>query len=226
MTSPYYSLLPGKHRTSLPFPFHGLGAFLFVILSIMITTLLGCARPQAVPDYQSAASAGEYSPQSITPVLVRKAAGHPFILTGTLDEKGNPVAIACALCHATKPVNANARLGVPLKQFHQSMVGAHGNLSCLSCHNPADGFGTLRLADGKIIPYAEAISLCAQCHGPQFRDYQHGAHGGMTGYWDLKKGTRLRNTCVDCHDPHAPKFPVVAPARGPNDRFQNGGGHD
>jgi nitrate reductase cytochrome c-type subunit len=53
--------------------------------------------------------------------------------------------------------------------------------------------------------------LCAQCHGPQARDFQHGAHGGMTGYWDLSKGPRRRNSCIDCHDPHAPKYPAVMP---------------
>jgi hypothetical protein len=70
------------------------------------------------------------------------------------------------------------------------------------------------------------MTLCAQCHGPQFRDYQHGAHGGMSGFWDLSKGGRTRNNCIDCHDPHAPKYPTVTPARGPNDRFQTGGGHE
>ena len=59
------------------------------------------------------------------------------------------------------------------------------------------------------------MTLCAQCHGPQFRDYQHGAHGGMTGYWDLTKGGRMRNNCIDCHDPHAPKYPTVTPGPRP-----------
>jgi hypothetical protein len=84
----------------------------------------------------------------------------------------------------------------------------------------------LRLADGRSLPYSDVMSLCAQCHGPQFRDYQHGAHGGMTGYWDLSKGGRTRNSCIDCHDPHAPKYPTVTPARGPNDRFLSGDGHE
>jgi hypothetical protein len=70
------------------------------------------------------------------------------------------------------------------------------------------------------------MRLCAQCHGPQYRDYQNGAHGGMTGNWDLSKGGRVRNNCIDCHDPHAPRYPTVTPSRGPNDRFLTGGGHE
>lgn len=160
------------------------------------------------------------------PVLIRTPAGAPRIPTGLSDDKGQPLSVACATCHATKPPHGDAKLGTPLVQFHQGMVGKHANLACAACHNPADGYGSLRLAEGKSVPYSGVMTLCAQCHGPQFRDYQHGAHGGMTGYWDLSKGGRIRNNCVDCHDPHAPKYPTVQPARGPHDRFPSGGGHE
>jgi len=157
---------------------------------------------------------------------IRKPTGAPAIKSGIRDEKGREVVIACAVCHTTKPANLDAKLGTPLTAFHQGLIGKHGSLSCVSCHNPAEGYGSLRLADGKLVPYTEVMTLCAQCHGPQFRDYQHGAHGGMNGFWDLNKGGRVRNNCVDCHDAHAPKYPTVAPAPGPNDRFLRGGGHE
>lgn len=160
------------------------------------------------------------------PVHIRRPAGPPTIATGLVDERGTPIRIACATCHATKPTNPDARVGAALRQFHQTLVGNHGNLTCVSCHNPADGHGSLRLADSRSVPFTEVMTLCAQCHGTQYRDYQHGAHGGMTGYWDLTRGGRSRNNCVDCHDPHAPKYPTVTPAPGPNDRFLNGGGHE
>jgi formate-dependent nitrite reductase cytochrome c552 subunit len=159
-------------------------------------------------------------------VHIRHPDGAPTIKTGTFDEKGNPVTVACATCHMTKTPVAGAKVGVPLTQFHQGLIGKHGELSCNSCHNPSDGYASLRLADGKSVPYSDVMAVCAQCHGPQFRDYRRGAHGGMTGYWDLSKGDRVRNNCIDCHDPHAPKYPTVTPARGPNDRFQTGGGHE
>ena len=75
------------------------------------------------------------------------------------------------------------------------------------------------LADGQAVPYTEVMTLCGQCHGPQTRDYAHGAHGGMNGYWDLRKGGRTRNTCINCHDPHAPAFPLVMPVLPPRDRI-------
>ncbi len=160
------------------------------------------------------------------PVTIHHPSGPPSIPSGTFDEKGRAISVACATCHATKPVGATAKLGAPLAQFHRGLIGQHGGLSCTSCHNPLDGYASLRLADGKSVPYTEVMALCAQCHGPQFRDYQHGAHGGMTGYWDLAKGERVRNNCTDCHAPHSPKYPTVIPARGPNDRFLIGGGHE
>ena len=64
---------------------------------------------------------------------------------------------------------------------------------------------------------ADAQQLCAQCHGPQTRDYVHGSHGGMSGYWDKTKGERVRRACVDCHDPHAPAYPAWTPVFPPRD---------
>lgn len=178
---------------------------------------------------RDAARPGLATPR-ITPfageVEIRRPEGSPRIATGTFDEHGRPVTANCGTCHATRPTNPNARIGTSLVQFHQGLVGPHGNLTCASCHHPDDGYQSLRLADGGKLEFAEVMTLCAQCHGPQFRDYQHGAHGGMAGYWDLSKGGRKRNNCVDCHAPHAPAYPAVRPARGPNDRFLSGGKHE
>lgn len=189
--------------------------------SALLLMATGCSPSAPSPLPAVVAAKGELSP-----VVIRKPSGPPTIPTGTFDERGNPVSVSCATCHATKSPKADARLGTPLRDFHQGLVGMHGNLSCNACHNPSDGYETLRLADGKSVPYPEVMTLCAQCHGPQYRDYSHGAHGGMTGHWDLTKGGRVRNNCIDCHDPHAPRYPTVLPARGPNDRFQTRGQHE
>lgn len=162
--------------------------------------------------------------------LVRKPHGMPTVRTGLKDAEGKAVTVNCNTCHATKPPNSDLTVGTSMTLFHQGMKGAHGNLTCVSCHNPSDGYQSLRLADGKKIAFPDVMQLCAQCHGPQFRDYQHGAHGGMTGYWDLTKGPRQRNNCIDCHDPHAPKYPQVRPSPGPQDRHlvpahKQGAGH-
>lgn len=197
-----------------------------IVCAALAQLIAGCDPEPHAPPPTPGAAGPETPGTNLHLVEVRKPLGPPVVRTGTSDANGNPVTVACATCHATKPANPDARLGAPLAQFHQGLVGRHGNLSCQSCHNPADGYGSLKLADGKTVPFTEVMSLCAQCHGPQFRDYQHGAHGGMTGHWDLTRGPRARNNCVDCHDPHAPKYPTVVPASGPNDRFPPGGGHD
>ena len=198
-------------------------AFLAIGCAGLAQVLVGCGSKPHTPESDAAGTNGEVHH---FPIAIHQPAGSPRIPTGTFDEKGQPVTIACATCHATKPVNAESKLGTPLHMFHQGLTGNHGNLSCTSCHNPADGFASLRLADGKSVPYTQVMTLCAQCHGPQYRDYQHGSHGGMTGYWDTTKGGRVRNNCVDCHDPHAPKYPTVTPALGPNDRFLTGGSRE
>lgn len=126
--------------------------------------------------------------------------------------------VACVTCHSLtkRPLTATSTeaLGAP----HTGLQLKHGELACAACHDRADPTA-LHLASGVALPMRQALRLCSQCHGPQRRDYDHGAHGGMRGYWDLSRGPRERNHCVDCHDPHAPAFPQVLPAPPPRDRF-------
>ncbi|MBN9121612.1 MAG: hypothetical protein J0I06_21110 [Planctomycetes bacterium] len=166
----------------------------------------------------SAEVALPYTPEPKFAVEIRKPAGPPVFHTGIKDANGKSVTMACAECHKTREPNAANRLGRPMAFFHQALKGQHGNLACVACHNSTEANASLRLADGTSLPYTEVMQLCAQCHGPQYRSYQHGAHGGMAGYWDLSKGGRTRANCVDCHNPHAPKYQPVQPARATNDR--------
>lgn len=142
---------------------------------------------------------------------IRQPIVAPRVDTGRKDAHGASITVACGTCHATSQPRRETRSAVDLDEFHQGLQYAHGTLTCLSCHD-ATNYDQLRLADGRGLPFTEAMSLCAQCHGPQYRDYTHGSHGGMTGYWDLSRGPRERNHCVDCHDPHAPRYPEVRPA--------------
>jgi formate-dependent nitrite reductase cytochrome c552 subunit len=152
------------------------------------------------------------------PVTINRPTGPPAVDTGKLDDKGRPILANCTTCHATKTPNPRLKDGDDLKDFHLGLTTNHGERSCLSCHNPQD-YDQLRLADGQPIAFQDVMSLCAQCHGPQYKDYQNGAHGGMSGYWDLTRGPRERNNCIDCHDPHAPQYPQLMPVLRPNDRF-------
>lgn len=153
------------------------------------------------------------------PVHINLPDGPPRIATGEVDGLGRPVTISCASCHSNLEPNMVRRSSVePPMMFHQGQTFAHGTLSCVSCHNPHN-YNTLRLADGSALAYSDVMQMCAQCHAPQARDYDRGAHGGMTGFWDRTRGAQVRKSCIDCHDPHAPKFPTMTPTFKPIDRF-------
>lgn len=151
------------------------------------------------------------------PVTIRQPDGPPRVLLPAAEGAGLATA-SCTTCHASRTPNRQTRDGESLKEFHLGLAYSHGNLTCLSCHN-ANNYDQLALADGLPVEYVNVMTLCGQCHGTQTRDYIHGAHGGMTGYWDLSRGPRQRNNCVDCHNPHSPAFPKMKPTFKPRDRF-------
>jgi hypothetical protein len=144
------------------------------------------------------------------PVTIRQPSAGPWADSGKKDAKGQPIMVSCATCHDTRDPDFTTNDAARLEEFHKGMKFQHGDQTCMSCHHPED-YNSLKLADGRRIDFTQSMRLCAQCHGPQFRDYQNGSHGGMTGYWDLKQGPRERNHCIDCHDPHHPKYPQVMP---------------
>jgi len=192
-------------------------------LSAFLLLVLGIATVWSVPR-EGATAVAEAGSTEKYPVTIHRPETPPALETGEIDDLGQPVAVACATCHSNLTPNPATRSAAQLTEFHQGLDVAHGDLSCLSCHNRND-YDTLGLADGTSVPFPDVMTLCSQCHGPQARDYAHGAHGGMTGYWDLTKGPRTRNNCVDCHDPHGPAFPTVLPVFPPQDRFPPAG-HD
>lgn len=154
------------------------------------------------------------------PTIINTPPGTPRLSTGEFDAFGQPITVSCSTCHTLREPNVQNAATSDLNEFHQGLTFAHNNgqVSCLSCHN-SDDYDTLKLANGTAIDFTDVMTLCSQCHGPKYRDYTNGAHGGMNGYWDLNKGARTRNNCVDCHDPHAPAFPHMMPTFKPLDRF-------
>lgn len=151
------------------------------------------------------------------PITINRPDLMPMVDSGKKDHEGNPVMIRCNNCHDIKKPNTLTADATELKDFHQNMSFKHHSLKCASCHNPGD-YESLRLADGTSVSFSNVMQLCAQCHGPQYRDYKNGSHGGMAGYWDLTRGPRKRNNCVDCHDAHAPAYPKVMPVFPPKTR--------
>jgi hypothetical protein len=132
------------------------------------------------------------------------------------DVNGLPVGISCTTCHGDRADGAFVEETVP-DDFHGGLKLEHGSVTCDSCH--AEDRTQLHLANGSKLDFDQAMNLCAQCHGVQYRDYQNGSHGGMTGYWDTRRGPRQRNSCLDCHSPHSPAYSKVMPVHPPKDRF-------
>jgi len=118
----------------------------------------------------------------------------------------------CNLCHRIEPISRAAG-----QEFtkHAEIHLAHGmNTRCLNCHHPLNR-ETFVDDFGEEIPWDQPQLLCAKCHGPVFRDWQHGSHGRINGFWNSALGEQVRLKCIECHDPHHPPFPPLASAAGP-----------
>ncbi|NWK56711.1 hypothetical protein HW115_13895 [Verrucomicrobiaceae bacterium N1E253] len=194
-----------------------------IVVVIALLIIAGLLSATAVSLMQGSATSDRDELETWTPgdkqhfVEVRKPDHIPMVDSGKKDKDGNPVMVRCNNCHDTQKTNMLTENAKDLKNFHQHMSFQHQSLKCVSCHNP-DDHESLRLADSSTISFVNVIELCAQCHGPQYRDFKNGSHGGMTGYWDLSRGGRKRNNCVDCHDPHHPAYPKVMPVFPPKSR--------
>jgi formate-dependent nitrite reductase cytochrome c552 subunit len=192
----------------------------FAYPSVILIGIIACADAPPRPPAPRPTNGPRHE------VVIHEPERLTSVATGDVDALGRPVRVACVVCHSQRRPERLPASTKELDEFHQGLAFAHGTLACASCHVVGEQ-DTLRLADGSTIAMRDALTLCAQCHGPQYRDYQHGAHGGMSGHWDLAAGPRLRNHCVDCHDPHAPAYQPSVPVLVPRDRglVRARGGH-
>ena len=119
----------------------------------------------------------------------------------------------CSDCHAIIPSPEEPRR--KLTQ-HTEIQLKHGiNASCFNCHHPRNRDAFVDDFGGEIA-WDQPQLVCAKCHGPVFRDWEHGSHGRANGYWDTAIGPQTRRKCIECHDPHQPPFPPMKPAPGPS----------
>jgi hypothetical protein len=114
----------------------------------------------------------------------------------------------CMECHKLLP--ARWHYDRPMAE-HQDVKLEHGNNRfCLNCHH-ATNRNAFADYDGSEIAQADVVQLCAKCHGPIYNDWQAGVHGRSNGYWDASQGTKTKLRCIQCHDPHQPKFQPMKP---------------
>jgi len=128
----------------------------------------------------------------------------------------------CYGCHdKKKPValrfDEHNILVVP--EEHKDIVMGHGthnrNNLCYNCHNESNLL-TFQVRDGRELKFADSTQLCGSCHGPNYRDWDAGAHGRINGYWNTTLGEARKLDCANCHNPHAPRIPTRKPAPGPH----------
>jgi len=115
----------------------------------------------------------------------------------------------CMECHKLFP----ARWHYDDRPFneHKDIMLDHGNNRfCLNCHHPKNR-NTFVDYDGAEIAQADVVLLCAKCHGTIYRDWQAGVHGRQNGFWKADLGDKTKLRCIQCHDPHSPKFKALKP---------------
>jgi len=185
-------------------------------LALSLAVATGCDRGFADPSREFGPPVPDDAPLHPVEIVAPTTLG--VADTPLVDAQGRPIGVACATCHGPNPAQSWAAGSGAPETFHEAVDLQHGDLVCNACH--VDGDRTrLHLADGTSLDLGDAMTLCAQCHGVQVRDYRHGSHGGMNGHWDLRRGPRTRNHCVSCHAPHAPAYGTVLPVHPPRDRY-------
>jgi hypothetical protein len=118
-----------------------------------------------------------------------------------------PGIFPCSACHEgmepdTNPRELGEHTNIRLKHSSEAIRW------CFSCHD-AKNRDKLRLVNGDLIDFTESYRLCGQCHGNIYRDWKAGVHGKRVGYF--KGGQRTYYLCVNCHNPHDPKFKPLKP---------------
>ena len=100
----------------------------------------------------------------------------------------------CYACHDKKkppPLRLDTNGNIIVAKEHSDIVMGHGrhgrNNNCFNCHNETN-LVLLQPRDGRELTFADSPQLCGSCHGPTYRDWEAGAHGRISGYWDRSQG--------------------------------------
>lgn len=123
-----------------------------------------------------------------------------------LSRKDKITSFACSECH-TKPLPEK----LDSKKAHWNIQMHHADentMNCRTCHDTSNPDSLLSLT-GRKIDFEKSYLVCSQCHQKQKKDWSGGAHGKRIGGW---APPRVSQTCVGCHNPHAPGFEPRWPA--------------
>jgi hypothetical protein len=128
----------------------------------------------------------------------------------------------CYACHEKgkpPPLRFDTNQNLIIPKEHPDIVMHHGsherNNNCFNCHDELN-LELLQTRDKRELKLSNSAPLCGSCHGPTYRDWEAGVHGRTGGYWNRSLGDYDRKLCVNCHNPHSPKFPGRKPAPGPH----------
>jgi len=119
----------------------------------------------------------------------------------------SPDIFPCSSCHAGMEADTTKRelsMHTEIKLRHAPEVIQW----CFACHDLKNR-DKLHLIDGELIDFTDSYRLCGQCHGTNYRDWKAGIHGKRVGYFS--GGKRTYFLCVNCHNPHDPKFKPLKP---------------
>jgi hypothetical protein len=195
-----------SHQPDPPAP-HGAGSAVgWLIGPVFLLLAAWFLRGPELLDDPRRAPVRVSSDDVTTAPLRRPIADPPMIIAGTY-------ALRCNECHKLFPSLPETPRRLT---EHRHIRLDHGLCDrCFNCHDDKQR-NFLALAGGDRVPFAESARLCAECHGPTYRDWEKGMHGRTNGYWDASRGESRRLTCTECHDPHAPALPPMTALPGPD----------
>lgn len=116
----------------------------------------------------------------------------------------------CMECHKLLTARWHYDDQRPLVEHKDIKLNHGNNRFCLNCHHPKNRNAFVDY-DGSEIAEKDVVLLCAKCHGTTYRDWQAGVHGRQNGHWNASQGEKTKLRCIQCHDPHSPKFKEMKP---------------
>ena len=129
-----------------------------------------------------------------------------------LNRENHLKSFKCSECHSEpldQLLSEKPKVG---EKSHWNIELEHASeqvMNCTSCHSEGN-MDELHSITNQPISFNDSYQLCAQCHETQYKDWAGGAHGKRVGGWAKPV---VKNTCVNCHDPHKPGFPHKYPSR-------------